>query len=443
MINSKSIKIALIIIFLISIASYLYKSIPRNQIPKQTSLSFEAKKTGTTISTLTPAPQNPNKPKLTDDFITKELIKSDKPIADLVSKSDSFGYSENSVSSTSGYIGKFKYSIFPSKSETDGFDDFPTTFKLFNGKTEIVNKVFEAFRPTGSVEIKSKNQTTRIFKLFTYGAHCCVSLLPVTVKNDEISVGELLDVGNTDVVDKSQFFILENNLYKIVYDDKFAYYGMSFAGSSYAFYPLIYKIDEDGFTNVSSQFKAFYENLYEAKTKEVEQLDTQYIDWEDTGNIEYLTAKKIYLYAIGYLAGHSRSELKNILETRWSNLNIYETGIWEAMANDSVPQYENEKVEYYAELKRFSTSGDMRFYWYDMDKKQRIKPDDEYSWFFALPTKVPSDEKATADWVKYIDDNKNAVFKISGTREPDDCDYYGPDHCIQSVNIESIEITVK
>lgn len=100
----------------------------------------------------------------------------------------------------------------------------------------------------------------------------------------------------------------------------------------------------------------------------------------------------------------------------------------------------SKKVTYYAELARFSTSGDMRFYWYDIAKKQRVKPDDEYSWFFALPTKVPANENATDDWVKYIEDNKTAVFKITGTREPDDCDYYGPDHCIQSVNIDKIEV---
>lgn len=100
----------------------------------------------------------------------------------------------------------------------------------------------------------------------------------------------------------------------------------------------------------------------------------------------------------------------------------------------------SKKVTYYAELARFSTSGDMRFYWYDIAKKQRINPNDEYSWFFALPTKVPADEKATNDWVKYIEDNKTAVFKITGTREADDCGYYGPDHCIQSVNIDKIEV---
>lgn len=101
------------------------------------------------------------------------------------------------------------------------------------------------------------------------------------------------------------------------------------------------------------------------------------------------------------------------------------------------------KVTYFAGLKRFSTSGDMRFYWYDVAKKQRINPDDEYSWFFALPTKVPYDEKATEDWVKFIEENKTAVFKITGTRIPNDCGYYGPDHCIKSVNIDTIEIVAK
>lgn len=102
--------------------------------------------------------------------------------------------------------------------------------------------------------------------------------------------------------------------------------------------------------------------------------------------------------------------------------------------------YVGSKVTYHAELKRFSTSGDMRFYWYDLRKNQRVNPDDEYSWFFALPPDVPYSDKATDKWVKFIEANKTSIFKIIGRREPDDCGYYGADHCIQSINIEDIEI---
>lgn len=98
------------------------------------------------------------------------------------------------------------------------------------------------------------------------------------------------------------------------------------------------------------------------------------------------------------------------------------------------------KVNYYAKVKRVSTSGDIRFYWYDTELKQIKNPDDQYSWFFALPKDIPNDNESTDKWVKFIEDNKDFVFKITGIKESDDCDYYGPDHCIENIDIKKIEV---
>lgn len=105
-----------------------------------------------------------------------------------------------------------------------------------------------------------------------------------------------------------------------------------------------------------------------------------------------------------------------------------------------LPDNSIDEIVYYAKLKRISTSGDARFYWYDVDKKEIIDPDNQYTWFFALPTNVPNDSKATDDWIKYIKDNEDSIFKIRGTKKEDDCDYYGQGHCVQSININEIEV---
>ncbi len=97
-------------------------------------------------------------------------------------------------------------------------------------------------------------------------------------------------------------------------------------------------------------------------------------------------------------------------------------------AASSLPRYVGSRVTYYATLARFSGSGDMRFRWRNSN-----------DWFFALPKDVPFDEAATDRWVNFIADNAGALFKITGTREENDCSYYTqPMRCIVSVNIDKI-----
>lgn len=98
------------------------------------------------------------------------------------------------------------------------------------------------------------------------------------------------------------------------------------------------------------------------------------------------------------------------------------------------------QVEYTAVVKNISTSGDTRFYWYDIESKTIINPNDEHNWFFALPENVPEDKLATEKWVDLIMSNQVSVFKITGTRAEDDCEYYGPENCVQNIAVEKIKI---
>lgn len=101
---------------------------------------------------------------------------------------------------------------------------------------------------------------------------------------------------------------------------------------------------------------------------------------------------------------------------------------------------EDNQVTYLAKVKKISTSGDAQFWWYDNTSKTIVDPNNQYAWFFALPSDVPKDSEATDKWVKFIQDNQDSVFKITGTRGNDDCEYWGQDHCIENINIKSIEL---
>ncbi|KKT42647.1 MAG: hypothetical protein UW64_C0016G0009 [Microgenomates group bacterium GW2011_GWC1_44_37] len=100
-------------------------------------------------------------------------------------------------------------------------------------------------------------------------------------------------------------------------------------------------------------------------------------------------------------------------------------------------------VTYYGVVSRISTSGEARFNWYDTNTKRVIDPDNQYAWFWAMPIKVPDDTTLTDKWVKFIQDNKDSVFKITGTKGEDDCDYWGDwtqNKCMQNIDIKTIEV---
>jgi len=175
---------------------------------------------------------------------------------------------------------------------------------------------------------------------------------------------------------------------------------------------------------------------------------------------ERQVAWNIYIYNGKYFEVQSGenydkyfNELKNNAERKFEITDILEPILIKRseMSEESVKYVEfvknfwtkkeqQKSIIYYAKAKRISNSGDMRFYWYDLTTKSVKDPNNEYSWFFALPANISNDHIATNKWVKYIQDNTNAVFKINGKIESYDCDYYGLEHCIENINIENIEV---
>lgn len=95
---------------------------------------------------------------------------------------------------------------------------------------------------------------------------------------------------------------------------------------------------------------------------------------------------------------------------------------------------------YYGYVDKISTSGEARFRWYDTKTNKIKNPDDQYAWFWVMPVNVPEDTALTDKWIKFINDNIDSVFKITGTRGKDDCDYYGPNHCVENIDVKTIEV---
>ena len=124
----------------------------------------------------------------------------------------------------------------------------------------------------------------------------------------------------------------------------------------------------------------------------------------------------------------SRLSLFRIKEVRQENETILSTPVLGPL------------VTYYGHANKVSTSGEVRFQWYDMKTQKIIKPDDQYAWFWAMPKNVPSDPVVTDKWVKFVQGNLDSVFKIIGTRNKDDCDYWGPDHCVENIDIKTIDV---
>lgn len=110
----------------------------------------------------------------------------------------------------------------------------------------------------------------------------------------------------------------------------------------------------------------------------------------------------------------------------------------DVIVKKKMPSYVGQRVDFYATLSQFSTSGDMRFRWWDMEQRRDVFPGNKYTWFFAMPPDIVDDEAANKKWVKFIDDHTDYIYEIIGRREENDCGYYGSDHCIESVTIDQI-----
>lgn len=84
----------------------------------------------------------------------------------------------------------------------------------------------------------------------------------------------------------------------------------------------------------------------------------------------------------------------------------------------------------YGGLFRFSGSGDMRFSYFDMEKNIFLNEWDGHPWFFG---------SVDAKYVDYIGNHSDYVFKITGRKVEDDCDYYGDGRCMENIIVDKIE----
>lgn len=101
----------------------------------------------------------------------------------------------------------------------------------------------------------------------------------------------------------------------------------------------------------------------------------------------------------------------------------------------------NKTVTYYGQVKRNSSSGDTGFFFYDPKLEKR--GDSICDWFWAMPKNIFEDDNETEityRWIDFIKNNRSSVFKITGTIRDFDCNYYDSNHCLENIEIKTIEI---
>ena len=106
-------------------------------------------------------------------------------------------------------------------------------------------------------------------------------------------------------------------------------------------------------------------------------------------------------------------------------------------------QNRSKNVERYGVVFKNSTSGEMRFDYYDMGQKKVLDNWEGHPWFFAL-AKDAKDYNKIDYFFNKVKDNGGSVFKIIGTKEKDDCDYYADGvndgACMEVIIVNQIEV---
>lgn len=114
----------------------------------------------------------------------------------------------------------------------------------------------------------------------------------------------------------------------------------------------------------------------------------------------------------------------------------------ESVASNLDEGYIGQEVMYYGQLKRFSTSGSLAFYYYDIDKNA-LQYDDQHIWFWATLLGSEDYEKIKSALEFVANQSQSVIYKIVGTRMADDNSYYDSGTSktsIQNIIIESIEV---
>lgn len=99
------------------------------------------------------------------------------------------------------------------------------------------------------------------------------------------------------------------------------------------------------------------------------------------------------------------------------------------------------QITYFAKLKEKNTVT-TSFYWFDTETNKIKNPNDKNSWFYVSPS-PEFGSPGSEEWDKLIDNNKDSIFKITGVKLLDDCDYYNPKICQENIYLEDIEIVKK
>lgn len=143
----------------------------------------------------------------------------------------------------------------------------------------------------------------------------------------------------------------------------------------------------------------------------------------------------IYDFASYYVGGHEAKIVEEVIDgissSVASRLSKGET--------DKISLAAPREVVRYGTVYRFSTSGTMGFYYYDMKKGNIVVNWQIYPWFVA--SIESNDDKESDNFVNYVSEHKNYVFKIFGVKEADDCDHYEDKYkgvCLEMVTVKEI-----
>ena len=102
----------------------------------------------------------------------------------------------------------------------------------------------------------------------------------------------------------------------------------------------------------------------------------------------------------------------------------------------------DKEIERYGIIITNSTSGSLRLRYYDQDKKKTLDNFEGHPSFWASVQDSRDSEEASKLF-DYVEKNKESVFKIEGTKDSDDCDFYGNGVCLENVTIKKIEAVAK
>lgn len=108
----------------------------------------------------------------------------------------------------------------------------------------------------------------------------------------------------------------------------------------------------------------------------------------------------------------------------------------------SSADFKKEHVVRYGVIRTNSTSGELRLSYYNIKQKKVLNNWQRYPWFFATPENI-EDLDGIKNQYDYVESHSGAIFKITGIKDSDDCEYYGNGICLESIVIKQIEAIMK